>query len=148
AWPGRIIGPLDGAPFDAPAKAVVFAVVLPLLWWWHPAFLRTAWARTLIVALLGWKLIGWALLPQAGWCGMFLTKYPAEIGGYRWAPSWDVRTSWTASPTCSAIVARGYERQTQFPAWIMNIPFGRDRSIATGDLDELSFENPRPPEAE
>ena len=25
AWPGRIIGPLDGAPFDVPVKVVVFA---------------------------------------------------------------------------------------------------------------------------
>jgi hypothetical protein len=148
AWPGRIIGPLDGAPFDVPAKAVVFAVVLPLLWRFHPAFLRTGMARALIVALLAWKLLAWTLLPQAGWCGTFLTKYPAEIGGYRLAPSWDVRTLWNAPPTCSAIVARGYERLTQFPAWIMNVPFGQDRPIATGELDYQPFENPRPPEAE
>jgi hypothetical protein len=80
---------------------------------------------------------------------MFLTKYPEAIGGYRFAPGWDVRTWGQGTPpSCSAIIARGYQRQTQFPAWIMNIPFGQDRRIDNGELDALAVENPRPPEAE
>ena len=31
-WPGRIIGPLDGAPFDVPLSALVLGVMLPALW--------------------------------------------------------------------------------------------------------------------
>jgi hypothetical protein len=148
AWPGRIIGPLDGAPFDVPVEALAFGVALPALWVLHPAFLKTSVARGLIVALLGWKLLAWVALPQGGWCGMFLTKNPSSVGGYRLAPGWDVRT-WEGGrpPTCSAIVARAYSRQTQFPAWIMNVPYGQDRILETGEPESLFFENPRPPDA-
>jgi hypothetical protein len=148
AWPGRIIGPLDGAPFDVPLKALVFGVALPALWVFYPAFLKTSVARGLIVVLLGWKLMTWIALPQAGWCGMFLTKHPEAIGGYRLTAGWDVRT-WEGHrpPTCSAIVARAYSRQTQFPAWIVNIPFGRDRTLEAGNPESLFLENPRPPDA-
>src|SRR5436190_22880167 len=119
AWPGRIIGPLDGAPFDVPVKVVVFAVVLPGLWVLYPRFLGTVTARTALAALLVWKLAAAAALPQAGWCGRVLTEYPDATDGYRLSPGWDVRT-WGqgAPPSCSAIVARGYERLKQFPAWI------------------------------
>jgi hypothetical protein len=147
AWPGRIVGPLDGAPFDVPLKALVFGVAVPALWVFYPAFLKTAIARGLVVVLLGWKLLTWVALPQAGWCGMFLTEYPEAIGGYRLAPGWDVRTWGSGKPAaCSAIVARAYPRQTQFPAWIINVPFGTDRALGdAGDLETLPVENPRPP---
>jgi len=148
AWPGRIIGPLDGAPFDVPLEALTFGVALPALWALHPAFLRTTAARGLIVALIAWKLLAWVALPQGGWCGMFLTKYSASVGGSRFAPGWDVRTWDGGHPgACSAIVARPYSRQTQFPAWIINVPYGRDRTIETGERENLFVENPRPPDA-
>jgi hypothetical protein len=148
AWPGRIIGPLDGAPFDVPVEALAIGVALPALWVLHPGFLKTPVARGLVGALLGWKLLVWVAIPQGGWCGMFLTKYPPSVGGYRLAPGWDVRT-WEGGrpPACSAIVARAYLRQTQFPAWIINVPYGQDRSIETGEPESLFFENPRPPDA-
>jgi len=68
AWPGRIVGLLDGAPFDTPAKVVALAVVLPLVWRFHPAFLRTGVARALIVALLGWivTVLGVPHVPSTG----------------------------------------------------------------------------------
>ena len=69
AWPGRLIGPLDGAPFDTAAKVLAFAFVLPVLWWFHPAFLRTVAARTLVALLLGWKIATWMAVSQTGWCG-------------------------------------------------------------------------------
>ncbi|MGH9142708.1 MAG: hypothetical protein ACRD2I_16375, partial [Vicinamibacterales bacterium] len=149
AWPGRLVGPLSGAPFEVPTIALLMGVVLPALWVLYPSFLNNRVARGFIVALLGWKLLAFAVFPQAGWCGMFLTKYPEAIGGYRLAQGWDVRT-WDGRrpPGCSAIVARGYSRQTQFPAWIINMPFGQDRIFDTGEPESLFVENPRPPDAE
>jgi len=147
AWPGRIIGPLAGAPFELPIDAIAFGVVLPALWVQYPEFLRTAGARLLILALLAWKLLAWGALPQAGWCGQFLTANPESIGGYRLAPGCDVRTWESRPPVCSAIVARGYARQTQFPAWIINMPYGQDRTLTTGEPESLFLENPRPPDA-
>src|SRR2546422_2736622 len=80
---------------------------------------------------------------------MLLTKYPDSVGGYRLAPGWDVRT-WEGGrpPACSAIVARAYSRQPRFPAWIMNVPYGQDHIIATGEPESLFVENPRPPAAQ
>src|SRR6185295_15508434 len=70
------------------------------------------------------------------------------VGGHRLAPGWDART-WDSGrpPACSAIVARPFLRQTQFPAWIANVPYGQDRIIETGELENLPLENPRPPDA-
>jgi len=149
AWPGRIVGALSGAPFDVPAIALLLGVVLPALWVLYPAFLQHRLARGIIVVLLGWKLLAWMMLPQGGWCGTFLTKYPDTIGGYRLAQGWDVRTWDGRRPhTCSAVVARGYSRQTQFPAWIVNIPFGQDRLVQTDEPESLFVENARPPEGQ
>jgi len=82
AWPGRLIGPLDGAPFDTASKVLALAFVLPALWWLYPAFLRTAGARTLVALLLGWKIATWMVASQAGWCGQFLVKNPPLSGGW------------------------------------------------------------------
>src|SRR4026207_1055806 len=54
-WPGRLSGPFDGAPLDGVAEAVVVGVLFPALWWFHPRFLTTRFARTCVVALLAWK---------------------------------------------------------------------------------------------
>lgn len=151
SWPGRVIGPLDGAPFDTWAEALLLAVALPALWWFHPAFLRTAPARAIVLLLLAWKLAAALLLPQAGWCGDFLMSNLPESGGWRLTRSWDARTLWqSAPPTCSAIIARGYARPTQFPAWTINIPYGYDRWLTRRGADflNLPLENPRPPRAD
>src|SRR5205823_1710844 len=92
AWPTRFVGPFHGAPFDRPAEAIAVGLLLPALWCWHPAFLRALLARTLVAALLAWKMLTIALVPQAGWCGTFLTN--DSTGGFRFAPSWDARTFW------------------------------------------------------
>ena len=146
AWPGRFIGPFDGAPLDVPLEAIAIGLLLPALWCLHPVFLRTAAARSVIVTLLAWKLITAVLIPQAGWCGTFLTNYDPRIGGSRFAPSWDARIFWQSPlPACSAIVSHGYTRQTQFPAWIINIPFGRDRIVDIDQDDANVVDVPRPP---
>jgi hypothetical protein len=146
AWPGRLVGPLDGAPFDTALKAIAFALLLPALWWLDPAFLKTAAARTLVALAVVWKVGVWAALPQGGWCGQFLTS-PQEPGASQvLARSWDVRTrgeKWF--PTCSAIVSSGYSRPTQFPAWFINIPYGRDFDLKAGTFLNLAEENARPP---
>ncbi len=109
AFPSRLIGPFDGAPFDTVSKALAFGLVLPFLWWLYPAFVRTTVARALIALLLAWKLSTWMLVPQAGWCGQFLVAGPPQTGGWSLMRSWDARTYWESNPpACSAIVARGY----------------------------------------
>lgn len=149
AWPGRALGALDGAPFDAPLEALALGLVLPALWWWYPAFLRTAAARTLVALLLVTKLAAWALLPQGGWCGQFLMANPPQTGGWQLVRSWDARTMGDQRmPTCSAIVSRGYARPTHFPAWFINIPYGRDFELKTGKFLNLAEENSRPPSGE
>ena len=124
------------------SKALAFGLVLPALWWLYPAFLRTIAARTLVVVLLVWKIATWMLVPQAGWCGQFLVGNPPQIGGWSLTRSWDARTYWNPTPpACSAIVARGYARPTQFPAWSINLPYGHDRDLSTGGFVSLPEEN-------
>jgi hypothetical protein len=85
-------------------------------------------------------------LPQAGWCGQWLAKNPPQIDGWSLTRSWDARTFWESTPpTCSAIIARGYARPTHFPAWAINMPYGQDRDLTTGELILLAEETPRPP---
>lgn len=149
AWPGRALGAFDGAPFDTPLEALALGLVLPALWWWYPAFLKTAAARTLVALMLVAKLAAWALLPQGGWCGQFLMANPPQTGGWQLVRSWDARTIGDARmPTCSAIVSRGYARPTHFPAWFINIPYGRDFELKTGRFSNLDEENSRPPSGE
>ena len=38
-WPGRVLSPLDGAPLNGQAEAVVIGIVLPVLWWLDGDFL-------------------------------------------------------------------------------------------------------------
>ena len=119
-WPGRLIGPLDGAPFDAPHEALLLAAVLPMLWFLAPAFLRTRALRVLTSSMLLWKLAGWLLLTQTGWCATFLAA-PAVNAPLQAQQSWDVRTLWAPRPGCSAILTRPYRQFEEFPAWTINI---------------------------
>jgi len=148
SWPGRVIGPLDGAPFDTRAELLILALALPALWWFHPAFLRTTAARVLLAVLLAWKIGAAALLTQGGWCGQFLMPNPPASGHWRLGRSWDARTIWEpAPPSCSAIVTRSYTRPTEFPGWMINVPYGYDRWLRrqSADLLNLPEENPRLP---
>src|SRR3954470_14965940 len=69
-WPGRIVGPLAGIPFDKRFDVLIVAV-LPVLWFLAPAFLNKRRARTIIGSLLVWKVAAWLLLTQTGLCATF-----------------------------------------------------------------------------
>jgi hypothetical protein len=116
-WPGRIVGPIDGAPLDAPLEAVLFAGLVAL-WFLAPAFLKTRRARVVIGSLLVWKIAGWLLLTQTGLCGTFLAD---PGGGVRPQPGWDVRALWTPRMGCTAVVTRPYREFEEFPAWAINV---------------------------
>jgi hypothetical protein len=119
-WPGRLVGPLDGVPFDAPHEALLLAAVLTVLWFLAPAFLRTRTARALIGTLLVWKVAGWLLLTQSGLCATFLAA-PQPDMPMQTQPSWDARTLWSPRGGCSAILTRPYLAFEGFPAWMINI---------------------------
>ncbi len=119
-WPGRLIGPLDGAPFTTGAEAVLLAGVLPVLWFLAPSFLRTRAARALSGGLLVWKLAGWMLLTQTGLCATFLAA-PSAGAPQEVQRSWDVRALWTKDPACTAVMAGPYSHFEDFPAWSMNL---------------------------
>ena len=128
-WPSRVIGPLDGIPLDAPADAIVIGMVLIALLWFDGRFLRTPFARTLIVVLLVWKAGTTLTATQQGLClrsstEPFSTNVNAidivePFGALR---SWDLRADWRAqNPTCTAIVTRSFATLPAFPAWFLNI---------------------------
>ena len=119
-WPGRLVGPLDGAPFDTALEAVLLASALPALWYLAPGFLKTRAARVLTASLLVWKLAGWMLLTQAGLCATFFAA-PAVDAPPQAQQSWDVRALWTPRLRCSAILTRPYRHLEDFPAWTINI---------------------------
>lgn len=143
-WPSRIIGPLDGAPLDAPLEAILIGLVLPLLWTLNPGFLRGFLPKALIVFVLTWKMATALLMTQGGWCAEFLTPDPPP-GSYRLDRSWDLRTYFEgAPPSCSAIVARRYDTLSSFPAWSINAPIDQFWIMGYGAATVPS-ETPRPP---
>jgi dolichyl-phosphate-mannose-protein mannosyltransferase len=122
-WPDHLAGPFDGIPLDRHLEAVAIGLVLPALWWFHPAFLRRRSAQVLIVLLCAWKLFSSTLLVQDGWCVRFDPARP-YVWGQTGAPhAWDLRADWQApDPVCSAIMTRGYGELAEFPAWFFNLP--------------------------
>jgi hypothetical protein len=124
AWPARTAGPLDGVPLEGVAKAILIGVVFPVLWWWHPRFLRTRIARGLVIALLSWKALGAVTLVPDGWCVRFEPERQLVKDETDRAPhSWDVRADWRAdAPACSAVMRRRYMGMGEFPAWFFNLP--------------------------
>ena len=122
-WPARLAGPLDGAPLDTAAEAILVGVVLAFLVWTVPHVLHTRGFRAITVALLVWKAVTAATLAQDGWCLRFESPVPLyrDMGGI--PHSWDVRADWRSPvPRCSAIMTRGYDRLESFPAWFYNLP--------------------------
>jgi len=129
-WPGRLVGPLDGAPLDGRLEAVVVGLVLPSLWWLDRRAATAAWVRVVIVALLAWKALGPAVMVQQGLCATMTAAAPLHginqgipieepFGALR---SWDVRADLTApQPSCTAILAQPLPTQDAFPAWFLNV---------------------------
>ncbi len=157
-WPGRLIGPLDGAPLDGRFEAVVIGLVLPSLWWLDRRAVSAVWVRAVIVALLAWKALGSAVMVQQGLCATTTAAAPLHginqgipieepFGALR---SWDLRTSLTASkPECTAVLTRPLPVQEAFPAWFLNVtdPMGVKReftmrirgSVVTNAVHTLDF---------
>ena len=122
-WPARLSGPLDGAPLDGVAEAVVIGVVLPALLWCHHRFLATRFARACVVAIVMAKALMAVAVTPDGWCVRFVPSAPYVKDGTGAPHSWDVRADWrSADPSCSAIVTRPYNTLSEFPAWFFNLP--------------------------
>ena len=121
-WPGKVIGPLDGAPLDGNLEAIALGLVLPALWWFHGKFLHSRFARIAITAIVLIKMSG-ALLGQEGWCLRFDTAAPIVNDSTGRIHSWDVKADWRSpDPNCSAVMTRGYPEFKKFPAWFFNLP--------------------------
>ena len=121
-WPGHLDGPLDGAPLDRVAEAILLGLVTPFLWWLQPGYLRSRFVQILIVALVLAKAGSLALAPD-GWCVQFDTAKPLVTDSRGRIHSWDVRADWlTDTPRCSAIVTRPYREFKEFPVWFFNMP--------------------------
>jgi hypothetical protein len=122
-WPGRLAGPLDGAPLDTAFEAILLGLVFPLLWWWQPSFLHRRPARGLILALLAWKAATSVVLVQDGWC-VSVSPSRAYVRDQTGLPhSWDVRADWrNPNPACAGIMTRSYTDMLEFPVWFFNLP--------------------------
>lgn len=127
-WPSRLVGPLDGAPLDAHAEAVLAGIVLPLAWILHPRFFAAFTPRILVASLVTWKLGTWLLLTQQGVCATFgVTSQPDHLVLRR---SWDFRTAAPEGlPQCSAVITRPIDERSRFPAWFLNLPVGKDHDL-------------------
>lgn len=122
-WPGRLSGPLDGAPLDQPAEVLVVALLLPLLLAADGRALARPALRLCIVALLAWKAFSASAITQDGWCARFETPAPIYRDMGLVPHTWDVRADWRSpEPRCSAIVDRSYQSLEQFPVWFYNLP--------------------------
>jgi hypothetical protein len=122
-WPGRLAGPLDGAPLDQPTEAVVIGVLLVWIVVTDSSMLNRRATRALIGALLVWKVATGALLAQDGWCLRFTSPVPLYLDNVTVPHSWDIRADWRSPvPQCSAVMAEGYEVLERFPAWFYNLP--------------------------
>ena len=129
-WPARVLSPLDGAPLNGRAEAVLIGLVLPVLWWLDRGFLMRRPAQAAIAALLAVKLFAHVALPQHGLCARFSTAAPLTgtistitidepVGTLR---SWDARADWQSSePRCSAILDGPYRSRAEFPSWFVNL---------------------------
>ena len=130
AWPAKFIGPLDGAPLDGRAEAVVIGLAIPALWWLDRRAFTATRARVLIAALLLWKAGTGLVAGQQGLCAATFSPRPIDgtamtmrieepLGALR---SWDVRADWRSpSPACTAILTRPLPALNDFPAWFLNL---------------------------
>jgi hypothetical protein len=122
-WPARLAGPLDGAPLDGAAEAILIGLVLPFLVAIDRRILKQSSVRILIVLLLAWKATLAAAVVQDGWCLRFTSPTPLFVNGERVPHAWDVRADWRSDiPRCSAVMTRGYPWIDRFPVWFYNLP--------------------------
>jgi hypothetical protein len=122
-WPSRLSGPLDGAPLDGGAEALVIGLALPALLVIDHRVLRLTAVRALIATLVVWKVLLAVTVVPDGWCLRFTSPVPLFVGEERVPHAWDVRADWrNAPPRCSAIVTRPYFAADEFPVWFYNLP--------------------------
>ena len=103
-------------------RSTTIGLIVPILCWFHPAFVRTRLAKLLIVALALLRIAD-AQLTQGGLCVRFdpqRTIVKDETGRPH---SWDVRADWRSpDPACSAVLTTGWKEYKRFPAWFFNLP--------------------------
>jgi hypothetical protein len=122
-WPSRLAGPLDGAPLDTTADALVIGLIVPALVALDRRILKRRMVRGLIVVLLAWKAMLAVSLVQDGWCLRFTSPVPLFVNQERVPHAWDIRADWRSDPPrCSAVMTRGYESIDRFPVWFYNLP--------------------------
>lgn len=122
-WPGRVSGVLDGMPLDTVAEALLLGLIVPVLAWLHPAFVRRPLARVAIVALVVVKVGASLALPQEGLCLSFAPPKPMVRESTGKPHAWDVRADWLADdPRCSAVMTRSYHDTWELPVWFFNLP--------------------------
>ena len=122
-WPSRVSGIFDGPPLDTRLEALTLGLLLPVLVWLHPGFLRRAIPRAVILGILGLKLVGALALQQQGWCLTFAPPKPMVRDSTGKPHAWDVRADWRADdPACSAIMTRSYHDTRELPVWFFNLP--------------------------
>lgn len=150
-WPSRFIGPLDGAPLDRPAEAILLGLVLPWLYWLGRDAGRWRAFRIAILVLIGWKAATFSAATQQGLCAR--VQAPQPLSGVAFAMrideprgflrSWDLRADlWADEPRCTAILTRPMHTAIEFPAWFVNLTdqmiprqalMMTVRGVATGD---------------
>lgn len=133
AWPGTVSGPLDGAPLQGVAEALLIGFLVPSLIWFDPKFLGRAMARIAIVAIVAVKLMAALALHPEGWCVAFDPPRPMVRESTGKPHAWDPRADWLADdPVCSAIMTRGYADSSEVPAWFFNLPPPDDAVVRDG----------------
>ena len=121
-WPGRITGPLDGAPLDGLLETILLGAIAPIAWWLQPQFFRSRLAQAAIVAVALLKLAGGSFT-QEGLCVRFDPPKPVVRGTTARPHSWDLRADWRSpNPTCSAVMTTAYGEFKRFPVWFFNLP--------------------------
>jgi hypothetical protein len=132
-WPSRVSGILDGAPLDTHIEALALGLLIPVLAWLAPSFLRRTAARILIVSILGLKLAAPLVLQQEGWCLTFDPPKPMVRDSTGKPHSWDIRADWLADdPVCSAVMTRSYRDTRELPVWFYNLPPPDDKPHRAG----------------
>jgi hypothetical protein len=122
-WPSRLSGVFDGPPLDTGLEAVTLGLIVPVLAWAHPAFLRRLIPRAIILAILALKIGAALTLQQEGWCVTFAPPKPMVRDSTGKPHAWDPRADWLADdPVCSAIMTRSYRDTRELPVWFYNLP--------------------------
>lgn len=129
-WPSRFLGPLDGAPLDRPAEAILLGLVLPWLFWLGRDASRTRAFRIAVVMLIAWKAATFGAATQQGLCARVQSPQPLSGAAFTmrideprgFLRSWDLRADlWADEPRCTAILTRPMRTAIEFPAWFLNI---------------------------